>query len=399
MFPGYLFVMLHSIAVGLIALTMGFACLYTTLIIIHRPRRTTAASPLSRHPHVDVLLTLRNMDDGLEENLSSVFSCDYPDYSVLLAVDTLKDPCMTAVERVRARFPGVASTVIAAGHTRTSNPKIDKLSQLERHSDAELFWILDSDIRVAPGTLSALVHEHIVHDAGIVFCPIRGSGARTFGSILEMSYLDFFLSGSVLCAWNLLRQRVIVGKSLLIDRRAIEHFGGFSYFADVLAEDHWLGEAFARSGFSVRCNYTWVDNIKETSSVKIFFDRIARWAKLRYHLKRPVYLLEPLLNPLAVILLCLPFLNRAAVPFAGMAVVLRIALEYLVLLAVDEKGRKNISILCFLPAAVLFKDLLMLAVYVMPFFSSTITWRGGSLRIGRGTLIPLSPETRLLDGA
>lgn len=390
--------MIHTIAVGLIVLSMGLACLYAAFIILHRPKKVS--SPLlTRYPRVSVLLTLRNMDDGLEENLSSVFSCTYPDYTVLCAVDSLQDPCMEMVERVRARFPRVPSTVVAAGHTQTSNPKISKLAQLERRSDAELFWILDSDIRVAPDTLTVLVQEHIERDTGIVFCPIRCRGARTFGSVLEMSYLNFFLSGSVISAWGLLRQRVVVGKSLLVDRCAIDQFGGFSYFADVLAEDHWLGEAFARSGFSVRCNYTWVDNIKETSTVKIFFDRLVRWAKLRYNLKRPVYLLEFLLNPLAMVLVCIPFLGAPAIPLAGAVVFLRIILEYLVLVAVDEEGRKKISVLCALPAAVIVKDLLMMAVYVMPFFSSTITWRGGRVRIGRDTLIPFCPESRLLDGA
>jgi ceramide glucosyltransferase len=399
MIPGYFTGMVHLLAGGLIVLSMGFACLYAALIVIHRPRPGASNRPLSRYPRVNVLLTLRHMDDGLEENLSSVFSCGYPNYSVLLAVDTMQDPCIATVERVRSRFPGISSKVIAAGHTQTSNPKISKLSRLERECDAELFWVLDSDIRVGPGTLSALVHEYLVRDAGIVFSPIRGDGARTFGSILEMSYLNFFLSGSVLCAWNLMRQRVIVGKSLLIDRQAIDQFGGFSYFADVLAEDHWLGEAFARSGIPVRCNYTWVDNIKESSSVATFFNRIARWAKLRYHLKRPLYLLEPLLNPLAIILLCLPFLGKAAMPIAGAALLLRIVLEYIVLLAVEGHRGNRIADLCALPAAVLAKDLLMIAAYVMPFFSSTINWRGGSIRIGRDTLIPFGRESRLLDGA
>ncbi len=399
MIPGYFTGMVHLFAGGLIVLSMGFACLYTALIVMHRPRKATSKRQLSRYPRVNVFLTLRNMDDGLEENLTSVFSCDYPDYTVLLAVDTLQDPCIAAVERVRSRFPGISSKVIAAGHTQTSNPKISKLARLERECDAELFWVLDSDIRVGPGTLGVLVHEYLASDAGIVFSPIRGGGARTFGSILEMSYLNFFLSGSVLCAWNLMRQRVIVGKSLLIDRQAIDQFGGFSYFADVLAEDHWLGETFARSGFPVRCNYTWVDNIKESSTVATFFNRIARWAKLRYHLKRPLYLLEPLLNPLAIIFICMPFLGKAALPFAGAALALRIILEYIVLLAVGGQGRNRISVMCMLPAAVLVKDLLMIAVYVMPFFSSTITWRGGRIRIGRDTLIPFGQESRLLDGA
>lgn len=339
------------------------------------------------------------MDDGLEENLSSVFSCIYPDLTVLLAVDSLQDPCAAVVERVRARFPAIPSTVVVTGHAQTGNPKISKLAQLERRSDAELFWVLDSDIRVTPGTLASLVHEHITRNAGIVFCPIRGKGACTFGSVLEMSYLNFFLSGSVLSAWGLLRQRVIVGKSLLIDRRALDQFGGFSYFSDVLAEDYWLGEAFARAGFSVRCNYTWVDNIKEASTIKTFFDRTVRWAKLRYNLKRPLYLLEFLLNPLAMVLVCIPLLGASALPLAGIVVLLRITLEYLVLIAVDEAGRKSAPVLLALPAAVIVKDLLMSVVYLMPFFSSSIIWRGGRIKIGRGTLIPFCQESRLLDDA
>jgi hypothetical protein len=116
-------------------------------------------------------------------------------------------------------------------------------------------------------------------------------------------------------------------------------------------------------------------------------------------LKRSVYLLEFFLNPLAMALVCIPLLGASAIPLIGIVVFLRIILEYSVLFAVDETGRKKISVLCALPAAVLVKDLLMIAVYVMPFFSSTITWRGGRVRIGRDTLIPFCPENRLLDGA
>ena len=60
---------------------------------------------------------MRNLDDGLEENLASVFSLDYPNYDVYFAVDSMDDPCMGALERVRSRFPEVRSVVVAAGHS------------------------------------------------------------------------------------------------------------------------------------------------------------------------------------------------------------------------------------------------------------------------------------------
>jgi ceramide glucosyltransferase len=398
MIAGYFNVMMQTIAFGLVALSMGLACAYAAGIVLHRPRKVFPRA-LARFPQVSVFVTLRNMDDGLEENLASIFSSHYPNFTVRCAVDTMSDPCVPVVERVRARFPGIQSTVIAAGHAQTSNPKISKLALLEGHSSAPLIWILDSDVRVDPDTLPALVHEHLASTAAIVFSPIRCRGARTFGSLLEMSYLNFFLSGSVIGAWGLFRQRVIVGKSLLIDRSVLERFGGFSYFADVLAEDHCLGEAFARSGFPVRCNYTWVDNVKETSSVATFFNRLVRWATLRYNLKRPLYVLELLLNPFAMLAVAMPFLGATALPFAGIIIALRIALEYGVLFAVDRRSAGTPAVLLALPAVVLVKDALMVAAFILPFFSSTIKWRGGRIRIGRGTSILFCPESRLLDGA
>jgi cellulose synthase/poly-beta-1,6-N-acetylglucosamine synthase-like glycosyltransferase len=383
--------MITTIAVAVIALSMGFTFLYATQIVLHRRRISVRDLDLPSYPTVSVFLTLRNVDDGLEENLTAVFSLDYPNYDVYLAVDTIEGPCMEAAERVRSRFPGVRSTVVAVGYSRVHNPKIDKLTQLERRSDATLFWVLDSDVRVGPQTLRALVSEYLYRDTRLVFSPIRCQGARTFGSVLEMSYVNFFMSGSIVTAWKMFRQRVIVGKSLLIERKALENFGGFAYFAEVLAEDYWLGEIFVQCGFSVRCNYTWVDTIKETSTVKNYFDRMSRWAKLRFNLKRPIYLLEIALNPLALVLLFLPLLKAYALPLTLIVIFLRVALEYLVFFAINDGDRRRPFVILALAPAALVKDFLQLLVYFMPFFSHTVTWRGGTIRIGKNTLIGPKP--------
>jgi ceramide glucosyltransferase len=383
--------MITTIAAAVIAMSMGFTVVYATLIVLHRHRIRVRDLNLPSYPSVSVFLTLTNLDDGLEENLTSVFSLDYPNYEVYLAVDRMEDPCIEVLERVRARFPGVRSIVVAVGHSPEHNPKIDKLAQLARQSDAPLIWVLDSDVRVVPQTLRALVSEHLHHDARLVFSPIRCHGARTFGSVIEMSFINFFMSGNIITAWQMLRQRVIVGKSLLIERKTLDHFGGFAHFADVLAEDYWLGETFAQGGFSVRCNYTWIDTIKETSTVKNYIDRMTRWAKLRFNLKRPVYLLEILLNPLALVLLFIPLLKTYALPLALIVISLRIALEYLVFFAINDIDRRRLPVVLALAPAALAKDFFLLFVYFIPFFSHTVTWRGGTIRIGKKTLIGLQP--------
>jgi cellulose synthase/poly-beta-1,6-N-acetylglucosamine synthase-like glycosyltransferase len=384
----------------IIALSAFFNCLFALMIILHRRSTPRFNATLTRLPAVSVLLTMRNLDDGLEENIASVLSSEYPDFNVFVAVDSMEDLCVPVLERAIARFPGVRSTVVATGHLGSGNPKINKLARLEAMSDASLFWVLDSDTRVFPDTLSALVAQHIGSGAHIVFSPVRCSGARTFGSILEMSYVNFFLSGSMLAAWKLFRARVVVGKSLLVDAHALRHFGGFAYFADVLSEDHWLGEAFHQSGFDVQCNYTWVNNIKETTTVKNFYRRIRRWATLRFCLKTPVYLLEILFNPIGLSLLFMPVLKPLFPPLFAALVFLRLTLEYLVFFAVNENDRRNLRVILGLAPAVLMKDLIMLLVYFIPFFSRQVLWRGSRIKIAKDTRIVVKnagPAGRLIS--
>jgi len=391
--------MATTLAIAVIAASIGFSFLYATLIVLHRARVSVRDLNLPSYPKVNVFLTLRNLDDGLEENLVSVFSHDYPNYEVYFAVDSLNDPCVEVAERVRARFPNIRSFVVATGHLPATNPKINKLARLERLSNAPLIWVLDSDVRVGRQTLRALVAEHLDRGAKIVFSPVRCQGARTFGSVIEMSYVNFFMSGGILTAWKLLRKRVIVGKSLLIDRKALDAVGGFWYFADVLAEDHLLGEIFIRQGFSVRCNYTWIDTVKEFSTVKNYFDRMNRWAKLRFNLTRPLYMMEILLNPLALVLIFMPVLKSNALPLALTAIFLRTALEYAVFFAINDIDRRRPGVILALAPAVLVKDLLLLAVYFLPFFSHTVNWRGNTIRIGKKTRITFIPKNLLYDKA
>jgi ceramide glucosyltransferase len=388
--------MVTTLAITLIAASLGCSFLYATLILLHAGRAPGRLVNLSSFPKVSVFLTLRSLDDGLEENLISVFSLDYPNFDVHFAVDALDDPCVQVAQRVRARFPGIKTAVIQVGQSRTHNPKVNKLACLEGHSDAPLIWVLDSDVRVGPQTLRALVGEHLNRGAKMVFNPVRCSGARSFGSVIEMSYVNFFMSGSILTAWKLFRQRVVIGKSLLIERKSLDAVGGFAYFADVLAEDYWLGETFIKHGFSVRCNSLWIDTIRETSTINNFFNRMGRWAKLRFNLVRPVYLLEILFNPLALVLLFLPLLKTSALPLILIVVFVRVAVEYLVFFAINHADRRRFAIILALFPATLVKDLLMLFVYFIPFFSTTVSWRGNTIRIGKKTRITFNQENSSL---
>ena len=376
-------------------------CLFTAFTVAFRRGRKTAGAGVRQYPFVSLLKPVKNIDDDMAANLESFYHLDYPAYEVLFAVDDFKDPCVAILRGLQACHPRIRTTIVATGHPPFENPKIHKLASLESKSCGGLFWATDSNVRVAPDALRRLVDEHLAHDAKVVFSPIRGSSSRSFASLMENSSLNFFTSGSVIASWFLGRQAIIVGKSILIEREALETFGGFGYFKDYLAEDFLLGEAFTKSGFRVSTNCTWVTNVNQTATLKSFFKRMSRWAKLRYHLRRPVYLAEILLNPIVIALVGWAVFGRRGWVVLALTSAIKVAVEYANFLFVNPEDAHHLRNHLLFPAAVVAKDLVFFAVYLTPFFSRQVEWRSGRIAIGRNTLIriPANVDNLVYEGA
>jgi len=377
------------IFVCLLGLSFCILALYSVFAVLFHRGKKESRPGTEDVPLVSILKPLRNSDDDMERNFESFFQLDYPLYEILFAVDSPEDPCAPIINRLRLKYPHIPVQIVFTGHSLSHNPKIHKLAQLEHLSNGRLFWVTDSNIRVEADTLDKLVQTYLREGAKIIFSPIRGTSSRSLGSFMENAGLNFFTSGSIISAWALFRQPIVVGKSILIERRSLSRFGGFAYFKNYLAEDFLLGDAFVKSGFSVASDYTWVTNINQTTTLKGFFERMSRWAKLRFHLKKGIYLGEVLLNPIVVAGAGLLWTGRVGWMLLAAAVCLKILLEYANFLALNEEDRKKIWAHLVFPAAVVWKDLLLFAVYLTPFFSRTVRWRKGKIGIGKKTLITL----------
>ena len=356
--------------------------------------------PRQAMPMVSILTPLRKLDDELEINLESCFRLDYPSFEILYAVDSMDDPIVDILVSLKARYPHVPCKILETGHCTTENPKVNKLVSMAGIAAGAMYWVIDSNVRVEKNTLKKLVHEYVYKDSKIIFSPVRASGSRSIGSIIENSYFNFFLSGSVISAWKMFKQQIVIGKSILIEKNTLKLFGGFSYFKDYLAEDYMMGETYIQSKIPISSNFTWVTTISQTSTIKSFFSRMERWAKLRFHLKFHFYLGELLLHPIMLALVFGSVIGgKKGIAVFGSAVGLKILLEFLNFLALNKEDRKKIRVILLMPFCILTKDILLFIAYFSPFFSSTVNWRDGKIRIGKDTLIALSNETLLLDGA
>lgn len=367
-----------------------YLTLMTIMTVIFRPgrvRNSRKRTAFSYYPPVSILKPLRGVDDDLEANLESFYRLSYPCFEIIYAVDDWKGKEVEIIRRVSNRHPEIQTRIIATGHHPTDNPKVHKLDVMERESFGRLLWVVDANVRVEPDTLGRLVEEYLENGSRLIFSPVMGAGSRTLASLMENTSLNFFTSGNVITLWKLFSHPVVVGKSILIDRLALNTLGGFKYFREYLAEDYLLGKSFLDSGFKVGSNFTWVANVSRKTSLRGFYKRMSRWATLRYQLNRLAYLTEILLNPVILSLAGLAIFGKEFWPLLLVVSAGKIVLEYLNFLAVNLLDRRRLANHLLFPLMVIVKDIVLFAVYLTPFFSTSVDWRGGRIKVGRNSLI------------
>jgi len=379
--------MIFELFYFLIAFSCGLLACYLLFTVVFKGGSAPASLAAKSFPGVTILKPMKNIDDGLEDNLVSFFTLDYPDYRIIFGVDTYEDACVTVIERIKKLYPRVNASVVQTGTTGSVNPKIDKLAKMSREDTAPLFWVSDSNTRVGRETLKLLVLEYMNNDSKIVFSPIRGTGLGTLGSIMANSYLNLFVSGSILGSWVLFSKPIIVGKSMLVEAKALNKLGGFSAFSSYLAEDYMMGEIYKENGIYISTNCTWVENFSSSTSIRTFYSRMSRWAKMRRRIDPFFYSLEILANPLALAFVSIFFLGWRGVGFFAAAFVFKLAVEYASLFLVNKADTADSRVLAYYPLCVLIKDAILFRVYIDSFFSKTVKWHGKKITIGSKSTI------------
>jgi len=102
-------------------------------------------------------------------------------------------------------------------------------------------------------------------------------------------------------------------------------------------------------------------------------------------------LLEIILNPLVLSLAGAPAFRPLFWQPILIMLTLKILLEYLNFVAVNSEDRKRLLNYLLFPAVVVAKDIIFLAVYFVPFLSSTVDWRGRKIKIGKNSIICQTP--------
>ncbi|HWD00454.1 MAG TPA: bacteriohopanetetrol glucosamine biosynthesis glycosyltransferase HpnI [Candidatus Sulfopaludibacter sp.] len=372
-------------AILILALVTG-SLVYCVLTIVAAVRyRGVKPAPLTRVAPISILKPLAGIDEGLEENLRSFFEQQYPEFEMLFAVRSPRDPVIPLVEKLRLAYPSVASQLLITGEPPYPNAKVYSLDLMLAASRHDLIVMADSDVRVTADMLTTIAAEFQDAQLGLATCPYRAVPGPSFWSTLEAVGLNTEFIGGVLVARMLDGMKFALGPTIAARRETLARIGGFDAVKDFLAEDFVMGKLAAEKGYGVILSSYVIEHRIGSQALAANLRHRLRWNRSTRRSRPAGYVGQLFTNPLPLALmlvavkpqwwpvLVLTLLFRAA---AGWATA-RHALS-------DHLAPR---LWWLVPV----QDVVSFLAWLGGFFGNTILWRGRKyflLPDGRFELVP-----------
>lgn len=342
-------------------------------VLVGLAARRYLDQPLPNSENLDpisVLKPLSGLDEGLELNLRSFFTQDYPAFEILFAMRSEADPAHALVKRLQAEYPDVPSKLILTGEPPWPNAKSWSLHQMQQQAQHSLLVMSDSDIRAGDGLLRTLAREFSDPQLAVTTCPYRAVAGPSFWSKLEAIGMNTEFLGGVLVARMLDGMKFAIGPTIAARKSAIEAVGGWPYLQEFLAEDFVLGREAAAKGFGVALSsYVVEHRIGAQRFAKNAMHRL-RWCRSTRRSRPAGYVGQLFTNPLPIALMLF-----AIVPASWPALLLTFILRMQAAHATAELVLADPLTKREWPLIVV-QDLLSFVFWLAGFFGNTIDWRG-----------------------
>ncbi|HVC18825.1 MAG TPA: bacteriohopanetetrol glucosamine biosynthesis glycosyltransferase HpnI [Vicinamibacterales bacterium] len=337
-------------------------------------------------PPVSLLKPVRGLDRDSYGNFASFCRQDYPEYEILFAVADDDDPAVPVIQRVIAEFPGRPIRLLVGAPQLGESSKVNKLCRLAQEARHDLLVINDSDIRVGPDYLRAVVGPFEDPQVGLVTCLYTGLRDGSLGAALESLAIATDFAAAVLVAWWIEGVRFALGATMAVPRARLAEIGGFEALVDYCAEDFELGARIAAGGHRVELA-PYVVQSECVTTTGAFVRHALRWAITRRHCR-------PGGHAGLVVTQGLPWAVAAAAVAPSVAVAVAYPAAYLALrLAMArEVGVRGLGDRGLLDRwwLVPVYDAIACVIWGVSLFRNRIEWRGRVFHLRRGRLVPVA---------
>ncbi|HYV08447.1 MAG TPA: glycosyltransferase family 2 protein [Thermoplasmata archaeon] len=132
---------------------------------VRRASRTALGAFL---PPCVVILPVRGLDEGFDENVRAILSQSYPSYRLLVVTDDLEDPAAIRIREIAAGFPRIRVDLVASEPNELRG-KVNALRSALAYLSADdaVVVFADSDIRPARDWLRQLVQPLADSSVGV----------------------------------------------------------------------------------------------------------------------------------------------------------------------------------------------------------------------------------------
>lgn len=373
---------------GWVLLALAVAGCGYTLAAAAAVRRFFAARPAPARSDagVTILKPLHGAEPRLVDNLATFLAQDHAGpVQLLCGVADARDPAVLAVEVLRMRYPTARIDLVVDRGRHGSNGKVSNLVNMEPHIAHDLVVLSDSDMAAPRDYLATLAAAVGRPGVGVATCLYRGRGDAGWASRLAAAGLSYrFLLDATFASASGQIGDACMGSTIALRRDTLAAIGGFARFADVLADDHAIGQAVRATGRSIAIPPLLLTHACEEPTLGAVWRHELRWAATVRQVTPPLaYAGAVITHPLPLALL-----SAAFHPVAGLAVALvAIAVRMFAAAAVDRTGGEETAPLWWLPA----RDLLSFAVYLASFGARRVEWRGERLRMAADGRIAAEP--------
>ena len=380
-------------AIGAAAAVLAFAGAALTMsaaVAVRRLARRAPPTPGGPAFPASVLKPLHGAAPGLVANLASTLAQRHAaPFEVLFAVRDPADPAAAAAEAAMAAHPGAPARLVRDGRLHGANRKVSQLVNLQGQARYPVLVVADADMRVGADWLFRVTAPLADPEVGLVTCLYRAEPADgRFASRLGALGTDWQFLPSAALGEAMGQAQGCYGATMALRREVLERIGGFTALADLLADDHALGEAVRRLGLRVVVGPSLPVHMAHEASLRDLVAHELRWALTLRLLAPGGYLGMAVMHPLAWGLLA-----AATAPAGWGAAALAVALLARLGLAtmVDRAtgAASGLGRVALLPL----RDLLSFAIWTVGLARVPVVWGGRRYRLRRdGSMVELRPE-------
>jgi ceramide glucosyltransferase len=278
-----LYVLLALAVFGLITSSVFTGMTLAAVPRYLRERRAVVAKLGERPgftPPLTLLKPLHGPEPDLEANLATFFEQDYPQFEILFCARSPQDAGLATARHVSAQYPHVPARFLSTGEPEYINAKVASMELMEKEAAHEILVISDSDVRVTPDYLRAVVLPFADAKVGAVTCPYRGVAAEGgLWARLEAVGMSVEMTAGVFVARMIEGMQFTLGPTMAFRRDTVRRIGGFRVTADYCADDFVLGNETWKLGQTVVLSHHTIDHMVINSSLAASLKHQVRWMK------------------------------------------------------------------------------------------------------------------------